>query len=80
MRLLQFPSADALISASAGLRELADEIDNGLYGEVHGFAYVMNSERGQLEVGLIGQAAERGVVAHYLLCLGQRKLEDVFDK
>lgn len=80
MKVVPFPSRFAVMSVSEGLRGLADCIDEGLYGDVHGFVFVMNSELEGLEVGLVGQAAEQGPVAHYLLCLGQRKLEDVFGK
>lgn len=74
MNVIRFP-LPSLNDIPGALRLLADQIDSGNYGIVHGLAWVMNSESAGIDVGLLGGAAEVAPVTHYLLCLGQRKLE-----
>ena len=59
------------------LRAVADGIEGGIYGEVHNVVWVMDKGDGHIELGLCGQAAEAGPVAHFLLALGMKKLESV---
>jgi hypothetical protein len=71
--LLKLPEAH-IGDVSGGLRRLADQIDAGEYGDAHAFAWVVDCG-GHIEVGMLGQTAEAGAVAHLLLALGMRKLE-----
>jgi hypothetical protein len=59
------------------LRDLADSIEAGHYDDAHVIAWVIDCGEGKVEVGLLGQTAEPGAVAHYLFALAQRKLESV---
>jgi hypothetical protein len=64
-----------LADSAAMLRNLADRIDSGLYGEVHNVAWVISCGEGEIAVGMTGQAGEASAVSYYLFGLAQRKLE-----
>lgn len=57
------------------LRALADRIESGGYGLVHGMSWSADCGGGQIEVGYYGQAPDPAMNAHFLLAMGMRKLE-----
>lgn len=79
MKVIPFPGQRAQ-DISGALRLLADSIDSNAYGEVHGLAWVMNSGKGEIDVGLLGGGSQPTLITHYLLCLGQRQLETLTDE
>lgn len=60
-----------LLNVAQQLREIADEIEQGRYGEVNEGALVLPS------VDVFGLGGADGTVTHYLLARGQRKLERI---
>jgi hypothetical protein len=72
-KLLEFPERD-VTDVPRGLRSLADSIMNGEFGGAHNLVWAIDCGDGKVEVGLLGQAAETGPVAHFLMCLAQQKL------
>lgn len=57
------------------LRNIADEMDSGAYGDVSEGAIVLGSGSG-VEVFGLGGGVD-GTVTHFLLARGQRKLERI---
>lgn len=73
-KLVQFPDRN-ILDIPRALRTLAEEVEQGKLGDCHNIAYVIDVGNGQVELGLLGQAAERGPLAHLLLGKGMRALE-----
>lgn len=65
---------------ASGLRRLADDIERGEYGDAHNLVWVIDAGSGRIELGLLGHAGEPGALSHFLLALGQRKLERAGDE
>lgn len=81
-QLLEFPDAN-VHDIPRMLRKLADDIENGKFENAHNVVWVLDKGCGQVEIGLMGAAAEAGPVAYLLLGLGSRKIEDgciIFDE
>jgi hypothetical protein len=57
------------------LRALAEEIEEGKFGDAHNLAYSIDCGDHRVEVGLCGTSPEGGVTAYYLFGLAMRKLE-----
>lgn len=76
LNVVQFPEQD-LSDIPATLRRLADGIEKGEYGDCHHIAWVCDEGNSVISVGLCGQSPEPGAVAHYMLAMGMRKLENV---
>lgn len=76
LKVIEFPGND-IGELPRALRSLADQIEAGEYGDAHNLAWVVDCGAGRIEIGLLGQTAEPGAIAHYLFALGQRKLESV---
>ena len=76
MKIVKLPTTD-LTDIAAGLRNLATQIENGDFNDAHNLAWVIDCGDGVVEVGLLGQSPSPGPLAHYLYCLGQRRLENV---
>lgn len=76
MNLIEFPSR-SLADVAGTLRILADSIAEGGFGEALAVSWVIDCGRGRIEVGHIGLAGVAGAEAHFLLALGQRKLEAI---
>ena len=72
--LVQFPPQDVTKVAIA-LRNLADAIEQGQYGEAHNCAWVIDCGNKRIEVGLLGACPELSSSLHYLLSLGRRVVE-----
>lgn len=73
-KLLEFPSGNVR-DVPRGLRELANRIEGGNYGDAHTLAWVVDCGDGRLEIGLLGSAAEAGVTAYYMYGVAMRRLE-----
>lgn len=56
------------------LRELADRIEAGEFGEIHSIAWVADCGGGNVAVGLVGASPLEGPQAHILLHMGMLKL------
>lgn len=77
LSLVKFPERD-IRDVPRTLRALADAIEKGKFGEAYHVAYVVDEGDGEISVGLCGKEdAARGSTAHFLFCLGQRKLEQI---
>lgn len=75
MNVVELPVGD-ISKVSARLRDLADAIDEGHFGDAHAVAWVIDCGNGRNEVGLIGRGpGVAGADAHLMLAIGQRKLE-----
>lgn len=71
LNVVKFPH-NSLADLPQKLRDLADAIEEGHFGEAKECVIVLNAA--SLEVFGIGAEAD-GTVAHYLLACAQRKLE-----
>ena len=72
MNVIEFPT-NTLADVPQKLRDLADAIQEGTFGEWKERIIVLNCDAG-LEVFGLGAEAD-GTVAHYLLACAQRKME-----
>lgn len=76
--LVEFPKT-TLTDVPAGLRAMADAIENGEYGEVALCAWVLSGDA-ELSVGLLGHSPSPAAEAHLLYALAQQTmLETVMD-
>lgn len=71
LKLLEFPHS-SLVDLPAKLRQLADDVEKGEYGEARTCIVVLDAAT--LEVFGFGAEAD-GTVAHYLLACAQRIIE-----
>lgn len=71
--LLEFPDRN-LADIPARLRTIAAQIEAGEYGDAHTLVWVIDEGDGVLSVGLVGEAAEAGATANFMLSLAQHKL------
>lgn len=74
-QLVEFPPQYAALSLPNALRQLADEIEAGEYGEAHNLTWVIDCGNSNIEIGILGKCGDPGITAHFLLALGQRKIE-----
>lgn len=74
MNIVDFPKHN-IADIPQTLRNLADSIEQGEYGEAHALVWVIDCGSADIAVGLIGQTAEPGAAAYYMLGLAQRELE-----
>jgi len=74
LNVVKFPEDDAN-NVVAGLRNLADNIEAGQFGDAHNLAWVIDKGDGAISVGLLGRSGSPGAEAHLLLALGLRNLE-----
>lgn len=72
--LLKFPDVD-IQDIPRGLRNLADAIEAGSWGDAHNVVWVVDCGDGKVELGMLGGTAEPGAVSHLLLGIAMRKLE-----
>lgn len=73
-KLLAFPERN-IQDIPRGLRELADTIEKGEYGDAHNLVWAIDCGGGRLELGMLGKAPEPGITAYYLCGLAMRRLE-----
>ena len=71
---LVFPERN-LADVTNSLRKLADDFEQGKYGDSPGILWVIDSGQEEVTIGLLGKAPEPAVVAYYLLGLGMRERE-----
>jgi len=58
------------------LRSIAEEIETGKHGSVHSVVLVMESTLSDpVDVFGLGEGTRMATATHFLLCLGQRKIE-----
>ena len=74
MSLALVPDIVSVQDIPGRLRELADLVESGRYGDAHNLAWVIDGGSGVVHVGLLGAAAEHGVTAHFLFAIGQLKI------
>lgn len=77
-KLLEFPPQD-VCDISKALRNLADDVEAGKYGDAHNLAWIIDCGNCRIEVGLIGPCGELAPSLHYLMSLGLRKVETAAD-
>ena len=66
---------NSLADVAGGLRRIADQIEKGEFGDAHNVAWVIDAGNGDIRVGMLGMAPEPASITHFLLALGQRRLE-----
>lgn len=71
--LVPFPE-NGVNDVAAALRNLADSVDAGNYGDAHNIAWVIDCGD-WIECGLAGKSASPGAEGHLLFAMAQRKLE-----
>ncbi len=59
------------------LRNMADRIERGEYGEVVSLAWIVHNGEKPLPIGLFGASANPAAEGHLLFAIGMRQLEDV---
>jgi hypothetical protein len=74
--VIDFPES-GIVSVPVALREPADSIEAGRFGDAHNVAWVVDGGDGMIDVGMAGKSESPATVAYYLLGLGKRKLEIV---
>lgn len=74
MKVLQFP-AQSSDDIPGMLRDLADQIERGEFGIVHGLSWVADCGDGRIEIDYCGKSPQPGINAHFLFALGMRRLE-----
>ena len=74
LKLVRLPECN-IQDIPRGLRAIADEIEDGKYGDAHNLAWVIDCGDDRFEIGMLGAAPEPGITAYYLYGLAMRKLE-----
>lgn len=74
VKVVELPT-NSLADVAGGLRRIADQIELGEFGDAHNVAWVIDTGGGRIEVGMLGKAPEPASLTHFLLALGQRRLE-----
>ena len=74
LKAVQLNTGDGILSVSAGLRKLADEIDKGDFDAAHNLIWCMDCGDGRVELGLLGQTAEFVPTAYYLAGLAKHTM------
>ena len=76
MEIVKFPE-NGLVSVSKGLRNIADGIDLGEYGDAHNLAWIIDEGEGMVSFGMLGKSQSSGAEAHLLFSIAARKLEEL---
>jgi len=74
VKVVQFP-ASGVEDVPTSLRNLADSIESGNFGDAHNLAWVIDCGDGRVECGLAGKSPSSGAEAHLLFAIAQRKIE-----
>jgi hypothetical protein len=70
--LLSFPEANVQ-DIPKQLRTIADQIENGEFGDAHNLAWVIDQGNGSVEMGLLGSYARAGAEFILLLELAKQR-------
>ena len=73
-KLVEFPIA-SVQDIPARLRELADDIELGNYGDAHSLGWIIDEGDGIISVGLLGTASCPAAELHLLCGIAMRKIE-----
>ena len=73
LKVLEFTGANVQ-DIPAGLRNLADSIEQGKFGDAHSLIWVIDVG-GDIEVGMLGIQGQPGAEAHLLLGVAQHKIQ-----
>ena len=73
IQVITFPGAQ-VSDIPACLRDLAENIEAGNFGEAIALLWVLDCGDGQVEVGLSGRAGEPAPTAHFLAGAAQKRL------
>ena len=74
VNVVEFPQRDVK-DIPRMLREIANGIEAGEYGDAHNLAWVIDCGDSRIEIGLLGTAPEPGITCYYLFGKAMRKLE-----
>ncbi len=74
VELLKFP-AQNVGDIPRGLRELAEQIEKGQFGDAHTLAWVIDCGDANIQLGLLGSCSEPGPVGYHLYGMAMRKLD-----
>ena len=74
LNVVQFPESD-IRDVPRALRELADGIERGDYGDAHNVAWICDMGNGEVAVGMAGGSPSPGAEAHLLFAKAQHVLE-----
>ena len=75
IKLVQLPKRD-LCNLPLSLRNLADSIESGSFGDAHNLFWVIDCGDGRIEIGLLGQCADYSATAYLLNGLARKKIEE----
>ncbi len=59
------------------LREMAAALEAGEYSTAKNLVWVIDCGDGTIECGIVGETVSCGAEAHFLLSLGERKLQNI---
>lgn len=73
-QLILFPELPASQDIPGALRELANSIEEGKFGDAHNLAWVIDQGQSDIAIGLLGKAISPGAEAHLLFAIAQQKI------
>ena len=74
MNILSLPARNVQ-SIPEGLRQLATQIEEGLFADAHNLVWVIDCGDSQIKTGFLGASVSPGSEAYLLLGVGMRGLE-----
>lgn len=74
LQLISFPKKPGILDVPDALRQLAQAIEAGEYGDAHNLAWVIDRGTDIPAIGLMGKAAAPGAEAHLLFGIAQHLL------
>jgi hypothetical protein len=75
LNIVEFPTMPAAQSLPEALRKLANEIEQGEYGDSHNLAWAIDCGDSRIELDYLGKCSEPAAAAHFLFALAMRRLE-----
>ncbi len=75
LKVIELPVVD-VSNVLQTLRNLADQIEEGKFGDAHNVAWVCDCGDNRIEIGLCGSSPEPGATGHFLFGLAMRILEN----
>ena len=73
LKVVEFPEQTAQ-SVVAGLRALAQSVEEGKFGDAHNLAWIIDAGDGAIHIGMLGQTPNPAATAHLLMGCGQYKI------